>query len=196
MTEWKNEKFELGVLNMRTENRKRNMQVKFRLTPEENDLLRDKIHSSGMTINDYIIQSLIRKTPFSILSWEKIFCGNGMEMKCLLGKRVVGYAHCSYFDELKETRIHSLFVERAYRNTEMMDELIESVISFAREQGAERVKVVCGCEPFSRTGQMALDTEMDWYAKRGFERSNSRFPYMIKILQPKGDVMNDYQKLD
>ena len=150
----------MGVLDMRTENRKRNMQVKFRLTPEENDLLRDEIRDSGMTINDYIIQALITKTPFPILSWEKVHCGNGMEIKCFLGKRIVGYAKCSYFADLKQVRIYSLFVEKSYRNTEVMDDLIKVVISFARENEADLLKVICGCEPFSKTGQMDLETEM------------------------------------
>lgn len=173
----------MGVLDMRTENRKRNMQVKFRLTPEENDLLRDEIRDSGMTINDYIIQALITKTPFPILSWEKVYCGNGMELKCLVGKRIVGYAKCSYFKELEEVRIYSLFVEKAYRNTEVMDKLFTAVTSFAKEQKAESLKVICGCEPFSRTGQMALDAEMTWYKKRGFVRNHSIYPCMVKALQ-------------
>lgn len=183
MTEWKNEKSLMGVLGMRAENRKRNMQVKFRLTPEENEMLRDEIRGSGMTINDYIIQSLIKKASFSIMSWEKVYCGNDMEIKCLMGKRVVGYARCSYFKDLKEVRISSLFVEKTYRNTEMMDGLIKAVISFAREQEADLLKVICGCEPFSRTGQMDLDTEIEWYAKRGFIRNQGIYPIMVKTLK-------------
>lgn len=168
---------------MRTENRKRNMQVKFRLTPEENELLRDEIRGSGMTINDYIIQSLIRKVLFPILSWEKVYCGNGMEIKCFLGKRIVGYAKCSYFEDLKQVRIYSLFVESSYRNTEMMDDLVNAVTSFAREHKADSLKVICGCEPFSRTGQMDLDTEMEWYTKRGFIRNQGIYPIMVKTLR-------------
>ena len=65
----------------------------------------------------------------------------------------------------------------------MMDDLINAVISFAREREADLLKVICGCEPFCRTGQMDLDTEMEWYTKRGFIRNHGIYPIMVKTLR-------------
>ena len=42
-------------------NRKRCVQVKFRLTPEENAVLQKDVRDSGLSKNDYIIKTIIQK---------------------------------------------------------------------------------------------------------------------------------------
>ena len=47
-------------------NRKRCVQVKFRLTPEENAVLQKDVKDSGLSKNDYIIKTIINRVGLSV----------------------------------------------------------------------------------------------------------------------------------
>lgn len=168
---------------MKMENRKRNVQVKFRLTPEENEVLCKCVNGSGMSRNDYIIRELINKATLPMLSWEKRFCGNSVEIICKLGKHTAGYVSCSWYSD--QIQIHSLFVSKAYRKSELMDKLLEEVYVLAEENKSTCVKICCGAEPMAKDGQIPLEQEIYFYEKNGFECKNNilgGIPVMVKAL--------------
>lgn len=168
---------------MKIENRKRNVQVKFRLTPEESALLNKCVDGSGMNRNDYIIRELITRATIPRLSWEKRYFGNDVEIICKLGKHIAGYARCSMC--LGQIQIHNLFVSKTYRNSDLMDKLLDEVYVFAEEKEAGSIQIFCGAEPMTKDGQIPLDQEIAFYERNGFERMKSLFadvPYMVRAM--------------
>ena len=171
---------------MKMENRKRNVQVKFRLTQEESDALSKVISNSGMTRNDYIIQTLIKKVTMPMLKMVKKYYGNSVELNCKLGNQVMAYCRCSYYESLDQVEIHSLFVSKSYRSSELMKNLLDEVIAFAKEKEACSIKAICGCEPMSKSGQLSLEEEISFYEENGFVRQIgvvANIPVMVKTMK-------------
>ena len=75
-------------------NRKRCVQVKFRLTPEENAVLQKDVKDSGLTKNDYIIKTIINRVGLSVLSCERRYCSNSVDIHFMLANKRIGYALC------------------------------------------------------------------------------------------------------
>ena len=167
---------------MKMENRKRNVQVKFRLTPEESVVLNRCVDGSGMTRNDYIVRELITRATIPRLSWEKRYFGNDVEIICKLGKHIAGYARCSMC--LGQIQIHNLFVSKTYRSSDLMDKLLEEVCIFAEDKGAGSIQIYCGAEPMAKDGQIPLDQEIAFYERNGFERTKSLFTNVPHLVRP------------
>ena len=75
-------------------NRKRCVQVKFRLTPEENAVLQKDVKDSGLSKNDYIIKTIINRVGLSVLSCERRYCSNSVDIHFMLANKRIGYFRC------------------------------------------------------------------------------------------------------
>ena len=108
-------------------------------------------------------------------------------------------AHMGCFFANGEVQIKDLFVCEKFRGIGLDNLLMEQVHEYAHEKNARTIKAFCGPEPFCEDAQVSMSEEVAWYKTQGFIHDHDVcgvVPVMIKTLQPKGDMINDYQKLD
>ena len=84
-------------------NRKRSVQIKFRLTPEESAVLEQDIKKSKLSKNDYFIKTMINRIGLSAITCERKLYDNSIEVHFMLSNKRIGYANCLFFKNIKKS---------------------------------------------------------------------------------------------
>lgn len=150
------------------ENRKRWVQVKFRLTPEEAAILDRDVECSGLSKNDYLIQTLINRIGLSAIHCERKYCGNGAEISFKLGSQRIGYASCLSFKNTGKVQICSFFVAKPFQNLGIEENLLEEVQQFLRLNEASSLIAYPSAEPSCPTEWKTIEEQTAWYEQQGF----------------------------
>lgn len=167
-------------------NRKRCVQVKFRLTPEENAVLQKDVKDSGLSKNDYIIKTIINRVGLSILSCERKIYGNSIEINFMLVNKRIGYASCLFLKNIKKVQVSSFYVIKQFQDIGIEEKLLQEIEDFADMNQAESIIAYPGAEPYCPTEWKPIDTQTAWYKTNGFKIDhmiNGATPCMIKQLQ-------------
>lgn len=169
-----------------TANRKRCVQVKFRLTPEENAVLQKDVKDSGLSKNDYIIKTIINRMGLSVLSCEKEYCSSSVDIHIMLANKRIGYASCVAYDSLKKIQICGFYVIKPFQDLGIEEKLLQEIHDYAKLKQAAEIVAYPGAEPYCPTEWKPLDVQTEWYEKQGFKIDhliNNATPCMIKELQ-------------
>lgn len=168
-----------------TANRKRCVQVKFRLTPEENAMLQKDVKDSGLSKNDYIIKTIINRVGLSVLSCERKYCGNSVDISLMLANKKIGYASCLFFRNIKKVQVSSFYVIKPFQDVGVEEKLLQEIYDYAKLKQAAEIVAYPGAEPYCPTEWKLLDVQTAWYEKQGFKIDhliNNATPCMIKDL--------------
>ena len=166
-------------------NRKRCVQIHFRVTPEEAAVLKKDVQSSGLTKSDYIIKTLINKVGLSALSCERKYCSNGVDISLMLANKRIGYASCLFFKNIKKVQISSFYVIKPFQDIGAEEKLLQEILDYADLNQADGVIAYPGAEPYCPTEWKPIDTQTAWYESNGFKIDhlvNGSTPCMIKDL--------------
>lgn len=170
---------------MKKENRKRDVQIHFRLTEDENAMFKKEVKKSGMTMNDYLIQVMVRRVGLSAVNCERILSDNDMELKFMVGDKCVGFASCFCWEEERRTQINSLFVIENFRNIGIEEQLFQEIEEFANMKHCKTISAYPGAEPYCPGGWLPLKDEKSLYEKNGYEQVGlvcNATPRMVKTL--------------
>ena len=168
-----------------TENRRRNVQIHFRLTPEENVLFQRQIKRTGLTMTDYLRRLLIQRVGLSAVNCQRKVSERGLKLDFLIGGKSVGYAKCAYGQEENVVSIQSLYVVEAWRGNGIETQLLQEIEDFAVLKRASAIVSYPGPEPFCPGGWIPLDEEVRLYEENGFKQNGTISgvtPRMVKIL--------------
>ena len=168
-----------------TANRKRCVQVKFRLTPEENAVLQKDVKDSGLSKNDYIIKTIINRVGLSVLSCERRYCGNSVDIHFMLANKRVGYASCVFFRNIKKVQVSSFYVIKPFQDIGIEEKLLQEIQDYAELNSAASIITYPGAEPYCPTEWKPIDAQTEWYENQGFKIDhliNNATPCMIKDL--------------
>lgn len=166
-------------------NRKRCMQVKFRLSPEELAVLDFDIQQSGMSRNDYLIQTLINRMGLSAISCERKYWGSTAEITFKIRNQRIGYASCLFFDDTDTVQISSFYVLKPFQDMGIEEKLLHEIHEYAELNHAARILAYPGPEPYCPTEWKPMDVQTAWYEAQGFQIShliNGVVPSMEKQL--------------
>lgn len=168
------------------ENRKRCVQVKFRLTPEESAVLEHDIQDSGLSKNAYLIQTLINRIGLSAVSCERKYCSSSMEIFFRIGKQRIGYASCLFFENLQRVQVSGFYVVKPYQDMGIEEKLLHEIRDYADLNGAESIVAYPGAEPYCPTEWKPMDIQTAWYEAQGFHVDhmvNGVIPCMVMDLK-------------
>ena len=166
-------------------NRKRCVQVKFRLTPEENAVLQKDVKDSGLSKNDYIIKTIINRVGLSVLSCEREYCGNSVNIHFMLANKRIGYASCLFLRNIKKIQVSSFYVIKPFQDIGVEEKLLQEIEDFADMNQAESIVAYPGAEPYCPTEWKSIDTQTAWYETNGFAVDHMIYgttPCMVKQL--------------
>ena len=166
-------------------NRKRCVQVKFRLTPEENAVLQKDVKDSGLTKNDYIIKTIINRVGLSVLSCERKYCGNSVDIHFMLANKRIGYASCLLLRNIKKVQVSSFYVIKPFQDIGIEEKLLQEIEDFADMNQAESIVAYPGAEPYCPTEWKSIDIQTAWYETNGFAIAHMIYgttPCMVKQL--------------
>lgn len=167
------------------ENRKRCIQVKIRLTPEENAVLQKDVSTSGLSKNDYIIKTLINRVGLSVLSCERKYCGNSVDIRFMLANKCVGYASCLFFGNIQKVQVSSFYVIKPFQDIGIEEKLLQEIQDYADLNAATCIIAYPGVEPYCPTEWKPIDVQTQWYESQGFKVDhliNNATPCMVKTL--------------
>ena len=166
-------------------NRKRSVQIKFRLTPEESAVLERDIQKSQLSKNDYFIKTMINRIGLSAISCERKLCGNGIEIHFMLASKRIGYASCLFFRNIKKVQVSSFYVVKQFQDIGIEEKLLQEIEDFAYMNQAESVIAYPGSEPYCPTEWKPIDVQTAWYEENGFHVDHlvsGATPCMMKKL--------------
>jgi GNAT superfamily N-acetyltransferase len=166
-------------------NRKRCVQVKFRLTPEENAVLQKDVKDSGLSKNDYIIKTIINRVGLSVLSCERRYCSNSVDIHFMLANKRIGYASCLFFRNIKKVQVSSFYVIKPFQDIGIEEKLLQEILDYAELNQAEGIIAYPGAEPYCPTEWKPIDTQTAWYETNGFtidHMVSGATPCMVKQL--------------
>lgn len=166
-------------------NRKRCVQVKFRLTPEENAVLQKDVKDSGLSKNDYIIKTIINRVGLSVLSCEREYSGNSVNIHFMLANKRIGYASCLFLRNIKKIQVSSFYVIKPFQDIGVEEKLLQEIEDFADMNQAESIVAYPGAEPYCPTEWKSIDTQTAWYETNGFaidHMVSGATPCMVKQL--------------
>lgn len=167
------------------ENRTRNVQVKFRLTPTEKSALDIDVKNSGLTLNDYLIRTLINKIGFPAITCERKYGNNSIDVSFMLGSQRIGFASSLFFENTKTVQISGFYVIKPFQDFGIEERLMHEIYDYANINGAERIVAYPGAEPYCPTEWKTLDVQEKWYKSQGFYVDhivNGATPCMVKPL--------------
>lgn len=167
------------------ENRRRSIQVNFRLTPEENAVFQKDVLNSGLSKNDYLIKTLINRVGLSAITCERRYCGSSIDISLNLGGQRIGYASCLFFSNLKKVQISSFYVLKQFQDIGVEDKLLQEILEYAKLNSASTIIAYPGPEPYCPTAWKPIDVQTAWYEQKGFyldHKVNGVIPCMIKEL--------------
>ena len=167
-------------------NRKRSVQLKFRLTPEESAVFERDVKKSGLTKNEYIIRTIINRVGLSVLSCERKYCGGSVDISIKLGQKRIGYASCLYFQNIRKVQISSFYVIKPFQDAGIEDMLLQEILDYGELNNAAGVIAYPGTEPYCPTEWKPLDVQRAWYEEHGFKFDHMLYnstPCLIKDLQ-------------
>lgn len=166
-------------------NRKRCVQVKFRLTPEENAAFQKDVTASGLSKNDYIIKTLINRVGLSVLSCERKYCDNSLDIHFMLANQRIGYASCLFLRNIKKVQVSSFYVIKPFQGIGVEEKLLQEILDYAELNQAESVIAYPGSEPHCPTEWKPIDVQTQWYESQGFSVDHLIYnstPCMVKPL--------------
>ena len=169
-------------------NRKRWVQVKFRLTPEESAVLEHDVKDSGLSKNEYLIKTLINRIGLSAINCERKYCGNSVDISFKIGGQRIGYASCLYFENIQKVQVSGFYVIKPYQDIGIEEKLLQEILDYADLNGAASIVAYPGAEPYCPTEWKPLDVQTAWYEAQGFKIDhmiNGVIPCMVKDL-PQG----------
>lgn len=149
-------------------NRKRSVQIKFRLTPEESAMLERDIKNSQLSKNDYFIRTLINRIGLSAISCERKIFGNGIEFHFKLADKRIGYASCLFYPNIRKVQVNSFYVVKQFQDMGIEEKLLQEIIDFADMNQAECVIAYPGAEPYCPTEWKPIEVQTAWYEENGF----------------------------
>lgn len=167
------------------ENRTRSVQVKFRLTPEEKSALDHDVKRSGLTLNSYLIQTLINRVGLSAINCERKYSNGCVDISFKIGGQRIGYASCLFFENIQKVQVSGFYVIKPFQDMGIEEKLLEEIYDYAKMNGAESIVAYPGPEPYCPTAWKPMDVQTAWYAANGFKIDhmiNSVVPCMIKVL--------------
>ena len=167
------------------ENRIRSVQVKFRLTPEEKSALDHAVKRSGLTLNSYLIQTLINRVGLSAITCERKYSDGCLDISFKLGGQRIGYASCLFFKNIRKVQVSGFYVTKPFQDMGVEEKLLEEIYDYARMNGAESIVAFPGPEPYCPTEWKPMDVQAAWYKENGFKVDhmiNNVVPCMIKEL--------------
>ena len=176
---------------MLKEKRRRWVQVKLRLTPEEKSALEMDAKRSGLSKNEYMIRTLINRVGTSAITCERTYCGGSVDIHLKVGNQRIGYASCLFFKPQKEVQISSFYVIKPFQNFGIEEQLIQEIYDYAELKQADSIVVFPGAEPYCPTEWKLMDVQVAWYEQQGFEVDhyiNGVTPCMIKNLSQENSV--------
>ena len=165
--------------------RTRGVQVQFRLTPEENAVLQKDVKDSGLSKNDYIIKTIINRVGLSVLSCERRYCSNSVDIHFMLANKRIGYASCLFFRNIKKVQVSSFYVIKPFQDIGIEEKLLQEIEDFADMNQAESIVAYPGAEPYCPTEWKSIDTQTAWYETNGFAIDHMIYgttPCMVKQL--------------
>lgn len=167
------------------ENRRRSVQVKFRLTPEEFAVFQKDVTDSGLSKNDYLIRTLINRAGLSAVNCERRYCSNTVDIYFKIGGQRIGYASCLFFKNIQKVQISSFYVIKPLQNVGIEEKLLHEILDYATLCGASSIVAYPGPEPYCPTAWKPMDEQTEWYVAQGFQldhKVNNVIPCMIKTL--------------
>lgn len=167
-------------------NRKRSVQVKIRLTPEEKAVLQKDVKASGFSLNDYIIRAVINRVGLSAVTCERKYCGNSVDLHFMLADKRIGYASCLYFENLKKVQVSSFYVIKPFQDLGIEEKLIAEIQDYAELKNAKSIVAYPGAEPYCPTEWKTIDIQREWYERQGFKFDHmicNATPCMVKELE-------------
>lgn len=165
--------------------RTRNIQVTLRLTPKEKSILDQDIKKSRMSMNEYLIHTLINKVGLSALNCERRYCGSCLELSFKIANQRIGYASCLYFENQKQLQISGFYVIKPFQDIGIEEKLMDEIHDYAALNRAQSIVAYPGPEPYCPTQWKAMDAQTAWYEAQGFHIDymvNGVVPCMIKDL--------------
>lgn len=177
-----------GIFGMaeKKDNRKRWVQVKLRLTPEESAVLEHDVKDSGLSKNDYMIRTLINRIGLSAINCERKYWGNSVDISFMIGEQRIGYASCLFFENLGKIQVSSFYVIKPFQDIGIEEKLLQEILDYADLNHAASVIAYPGSEPYCPTEWKPLDVQTAWYESNGFRIDHmvcNATPCMIKDLQ-------------
>lgn len=166
-------------------NRKRWVQVKLRMTPEEKAIFEQDVHRSGLSQNDYLIQTLINKVGLSAIDCERKYWSNSVDITFRIGGQRIGYASCLYFENLGKVQVSSFYVIKPFQDVGIEEALLGEIIVYADLKQAKSIIAYPGAEPYCPTEWKPLDVQTKWYESKGFKNDHMVYnttPCMVKEL--------------
>ena len=166
-------------------NRKRSVQVKLRLTPEESAILERDVKNSGLSKNEFLITTLINRVGISAISCERTYCGGSVDISLKLGDQVIGYASCLYFDDLQKAQLSGFYVIKPFQDIGIEEKLLQEVLDYAALKEATSIIAYPGAEPYCPTEWKPMDVQRKWYESQGFKVDHmvcNATPCMVKAL--------------
>ena len=166
-------------------NRKRCIQVKFRLSPEELAVLDFDIQQSGLSRNDYLIQTLINRMGLSAISCERKYWGSSAEITFKICNQRIGYASCLFFADTDTVQISSFYVLKPFQDMGIEEKLLHEINRYAEMNHAAKILAYPGPEPYCPTEWKPMDVQKAWYEDRGFSHHHNVMgitPCMMKSL--------------
>ena len=158
-------------------NRKRSVQIKFRLTPEESAVLEQDIKKSKLSKNDYFIKTMINRIGLSAITCERKLYDNSIEVHFMLSNKRIGYANCLFFKNIKKVQISSFYVLKQFQDIGIEEQLLQEIVLFAETHQAESIIAYPGAEPFCPTEWKPIDVQTTWYQKNGFDVDHMIYGY-------------------
>lgn len=166
-------------------NRTRPVQLHFRLSEEENQLLQQEIAKSGLKRNEFFIRLLINRIGLSAVNCKRKISRNDMELQFTLGNKTVGYASCFHNESENLVQICSLYVIPAFRGYGIEDQLLDEVELYAKAKGASSLVGYCGPEPYCPGEWLTEDKAIALYQAHGYQETGRVchvVPKMEKML--------------
>lgn len=166
-------------------NRKRWVQVKLRLTPEESEVLEYDVKESGLAKNNYLINTLINRSGLSAINCERKYWGNSVDISFLVGGQRIGYASCLFFEDQGQIQVSSFYVVKPFQDMGIEEKLLQEILNYADLNHAATVIAYPGSEPYCPTEWKTMDVQREWYESKGFvvdHMVNGVIPCMIKGL--------------
>ena len=166
-------------------NRKRWVQVKLCLTPEEKSVLDHDVRNSGLSQSEYLLQTLINKIDRSAISCERKYSNSCLDISFKIGKQRIGYASCLYFESTNTVQVSGFYVIKQFQDLGIEEKLLQEIAEYADINGAEKIVAYPGPEPYCPTEWKPLDVQTAWYKAQGFHLDhlvNNIIPCMIKPL--------------
>lgn len=167
------------------ENRRRSVQVKFRLTPFENAVFERDVINSGLSKNDYLIKTLINRVGLSAISCERKYFPSGVDISLTMGNQRIGYVSCLFFKNLKIVQLSSFYVVKPFQDIGVEEKLLAEIWEFADLNDAAQIVAYPGAEPYCPTEWKSLEMQIKWYQDQGFivdHKVNGTTPCMVKKL--------------